>query len=189
MAVAMEGSREQPRIEVDGPRCPFCREALRQDEEKVGCPGCMGWQHAACARENRNRCAACSVELPERDAPVPAARRVGALARVLRRLHPPERARAPRASAGPPPNLEWNVAIILALALAGAISLVFALGFDSWLSGVVLAGMGALGFAAFFGHAHERLRLRRRKVADLQDDARPSREPPDKIPPPSGDPS
>lgn len=50
-------------VQVDGPRCPFCHEALRGEDHKRGCGSCMAWHHAGCLRENGGRCAACRAEV------------------------------------------------------------------------------------------------------------------------------
>ncbi|MBX3466573.1 MAG: hypothetical protein KF878_06705 [Planctomycetes bacterium] len=46
-------------IEVQHPRCPFCRDAVLPGDEKVACSACMGWTHAVCFEETHRRCGAC----------------------------------------------------------------------------------------------------------------------------------
>jgi hypothetical protein len=47
------------KLSVKRPTCPYCHEEIEPAQPKVGCSGCMAWQHASCLRESR-ACAACS---------------------------------------------------------------------------------------------------------------------------------
>jgi hypothetical protein len=51
--------REHSEIRVEHPRCPFCHEDVRAEQEKHACVACMAWHHEACWHENRDRCATC----------------------------------------------------------------------------------------------------------------------------------
>ena len=50
------------KVHLKRPNCPYCRSAIEAAQPKVGCPGCMAWQHAACLLESRS-CASCSREI------------------------------------------------------------------------------------------------------------------------------
>jgi hypothetical protein len=54
---------------VAHPRCPFCHEDVRPDDEaKFGCPACMAWHHEPCWTENGG-CATCGHDVARRPAP------------------------------------------------------------------------------------------------------------------------
>jgi len=46
------------KVHLQRPTCPYCRAAIEAAQPKVGCPGCMAWQHAACLLESY-ACSAC----------------------------------------------------------------------------------------------------------------------------------
>jgi len=46
------------KVQLKRPTCPYCHAAIEGAQPKVGCPGCMAWQHSACLLESRS-CAAC----------------------------------------------------------------------------------------------------------------------------------
>ncbi|MEZ6185068.1 MAG: hypothetical protein R3F62_08680 [Planctomycetota bacterium] len=47
-------------IQFDGPRCPFCHEAvLANEHEQLACNRCRAWHHQACWSEAGGRCSAC----------------------------------------------------------------------------------------------------------------------------------
>lgn len=70
-------------IEVQHPRCPFCRDAVLPAEEKVACGACMGWTHAACFEEAQRRCGACGGGPAETAPRASGAAPAGAAARPL----------------------------------------------------------------------------------------------------------
>jgi hypothetical protein len=56
----MSGEKEHTGdVRVEHPRCPFCHEAVRPEEEKAACLHCMAWQHGECWRELGERCGSC----------------------------------------------------------------------------------------------------------------------------------
>lgn len=72
----MEASREA-RVEVSGPRCPFCHERISPRVEKLACDACMAWHHAECWSEAGQRCGGCGagVVSGSRHVPDPATQR------------------------------------------------------------------------------------------------------------------
>jgi hypothetical protein len=50
--------REHLEIEVEHPRCPYCKDAVQPEQEKSSCHGCMAWHHAECWDEH-GACSAC----------------------------------------------------------------------------------------------------------------------------------
>jgi hypothetical protein len=69
--VARVEKRSRQQLRVEHPRCPFCHDAVRGEDEKHGCSGCMAWHHLECWRESSERCATCRQEelevLPDED--------------------------------------------------------------------------------------------------------------------------
>jgi hypothetical protein len=53
-----ENAREAPRVEVEGPRCPYCHESIGADDGKTACEACMAWHHRGCWQEH-GACSAC----------------------------------------------------------------------------------------------------------------------------------
>ncbi|RMG10073.1 MAG: hypothetical protein D6731_18220 [Planctomycetota bacterium] len=52
-------------------RCPYCHDAVRPEEEKHACEGCMAWMHAECFAAYA-ACGACGRAPAGRPAPAPA---------------------------------------------------------------------------------------------------------------------
>jgi hypothetical protein len=50
--------REQPRIDVQHPRCPYCKDELHPGQKKAACEDCMAWHHLECW-EAHGGCATC----------------------------------------------------------------------------------------------------------------------------------
>lgn len=59
---------EESAIRISGSHCPYCKDVVRPDQDKVGCEPCMAWSHAECMAEH-GRCAGCGAARP---APRPA---------------------------------------------------------------------------------------------------------------------
>lgn len=57
--MSAEPTRDRPLAHVEHPRCPFCHEGVRPEEEKHACLACMAWHHQGCVTENQGRCATC----------------------------------------------------------------------------------------------------------------------------------
>lgn len=82
----MEAAREA-RVEVSGPRCPFCHDTIAPRVEKLACDACMAWHHAECWTEGGQRCGGCGagVVSGSRHVPDPATQRpVGGRAAPVR---------------------------------------------------------------------------------------------------------
>lgn len=63
-------------IQINRPRCPYCHDDIRPDEEKSGCDQCMAWFHRECWNEHGG-CTNCLTQNPPgppSSAPVPVGR-------------------------------------------------------------------------------------------------------------------
>jgi len=50
---------QQHGIHIEQPRCPYCHEAIRPEDEQLACNSCRAWHHEACWAEGRERWSAC----------------------------------------------------------------------------------------------------------------------------------
>lgn len=129
----MERSRANPgRIQVEGPRCPYCHETVTPADAKRACERCMAWEHAECWGEGGG-CVSCGVASFARPA-VARPRPPRSPGEVL--LSPFDAEEVPSYAAGRPPD-----ELVRPL-----------LGYLAWIVFVVCAGVGALVIlAAFLG--------------------------------------
>lgn len=49
----------QDSIKINKPRCPYCHDDIRAEEEKSGCNQCMAWFHSECWSEHGG-CTSCA---------------------------------------------------------------------------------------------------------------------------------
>lgn len=54
----MTETTQQIGIAIDRPRCPYCHDDIRPEDEKRGCAQCMTWFHEECLKE-LGRCTNC----------------------------------------------------------------------------------------------------------------------------------
>ena len=54
----MTGEQSREVFHVQRPRCPFCHDDVRPEDEKAACSSCMAWHHEACWGEHGG-CSAC----------------------------------------------------------------------------------------------------------------------------------
>ncbi len=113
--VVREQVREQPRVEVERPRCPFCHEGVNPEMAKAACDACMAWHHKGCWGEGGG-CSACGA----RSSAVAAAIRPTPRGQAAVREEPAAR---PRRRRGRP---VWKTALFTVLAtwlVAGGLAL------------------------------------------------------------------
>lgn len=51
--------RQRPRVELSHAHCPYCKAAVRPEEDKEACHACMAWHHAECWTSHGG-CSACT---------------------------------------------------------------------------------------------------------------------------------
>lgn len=49
---------QEVRAVIEHPRCPFCHDQVKPDDNKYGCHECMAWHHTSCWEEG-GKCSAC----------------------------------------------------------------------------------------------------------------------------------
>ena len=50
--------RDRLRVDLQRTACPFCKDAVRPDQDKVACDACMAWHHSECWADY-GACSAC----------------------------------------------------------------------------------------------------------------------------------